>query len=334
MSAFVAARLGAVNAAWERFWFAPVSTSTVAVVRIWFGLLMTAWTISLSPSLLDMFGEDGILPATPAGGDGIWTLLDLEGGDGAVIALFVVLLLASISLTAGYHSRLAAVLVFVGLISFERRNPLVFNGGDLLLRTTAFYLMLAPSGAALSIDRLRRARDRFWDFPQRAPWALRLIQIQLSIVYLSTVWDKVRGTTWNDGTAVSYALRLDDLERFPVPDFLPDTLLLVNLLTFGTLAIELSAGILIWNRALRPYIALLALSMHLGIEYRIRVGFFLGGLIASYLAFVPADRMDSVLLGVRDRLAARRRSITPSAAATERRGRRRPSGDRREATAP
>ena len=327
MRAFAAERLSAINAAWERFWFAPASTSTAAVVRIWFGALMTAWTISLLPSLLDMFGEDGIMPERLSGGDGTWTLLDLEGGDTAVIALAAVLLLASISLTIGYHSRLAAFLVFVGLISFERRNPYVFNGGDLLLRTTAFYLMLAPAGAALSIDRLRHARDRFWEFPLRAPWALRLIQIQLSIVYLSTVWDKVRGTTWNNGTAVSYALRLDDLERFPIPTFLPDSLLLVNLLTFGTLAIELGTGILIWNRTLRPYVAVLALSMHLGIEYRIRVGFFLGGLIAGYLAFVPPDRMDSVVHGLRHRLAARRRSVRSPA-------RRPPPGEAEEAAVP
>ena len=86
---------------------------------------------------------------------------------------------------------------------------------------------------------------------------------------------------------------------FPVPDFLPDTLLLVNLLTFSTLAIELSIGILIWNRTARPYVMALGLMLHLGIEYRIRVGFFLGALLTSYLAFVPSDRMDAVLAGVR-----------------------------------
>ena len=209
MKRAVSSRLSAVNGAWERFWFAPASTSTLGVVRIFFGLLMTAWTLSLLPSLLDMFGEDGILPEQ-SGGDGIWTLLDLEGSDAAVIALWAALLLASVSLTLGFHSRLAALLVFAGLISFERRNPFVFNGGDLLLRTTAFYLMLAPSGPALSLDRLRRARDKFWEFPLRAPWALRLIDIQLSIVYVSTVWDKVQGQTWNNGTAVSYALRIED----------------------------------------------------------------------------------------------------------------------------
>ena len=56
----------------------------------------------------------------------------------------------------GQWTRLAAVVVFVGIVSLERRNPFVFNSGDGLLKVIAFYMMLAPSGASLSLDRWRR----------------------------------------------------------------------------------------------------------------------------------------------------------------------------------
>lgn len=299
----MARRLEAINEGWERFWFVPVSTSTLGVVRIAFGLVITAWTVSLLPQLMSMFGDDGILPEQPARGQGVWGLLAIEGGDAAVIGLFIALLVASVCLLVGFWTRIAAVLVFLGILSFERRNPFVFNSGDVLLRAMAFYLMLAPSGTSLSVDRWRRAKERFWEFPQRAPWALRLIQIQISIVYLSTVWSKVRGTTWNDGTAVSYALRIEDLERFAVPNFIPESLLIVNLLTFATLAIELSLGVLIWNRALRPYVIALGVVLHLSIEYQLRVGFFTAAIFTGYLAFVPPGRMDAVVLTLRDRLS-------------------------------
>lgn len=302
----MARRLEAINEGWERFWFAPVSTSTLGVVRIAFGLVMTAWTVSLLPQLMSMFSDEGIIPEQPVRGQGVWGLLAIEGGDAAVIGLFTVLLVASVCLLVGFWTRIAALLVFLGILSFERRNPFVFNSGDVLLRAMAFYLVLAPSGASLSVDRWRRAKDRFWEFPQRAPWALRLIQIQISVVYLSTVWSKVRGTTWNDGTAVSYALRITDLERFPVPGFIPESLLLVNLLTFATLAIELSLGVLIWNRALRPYVIALGVILHLSIEYQLRVGFFTAAIFTGYLAFVAPGRMDAVVLMVRDRLSRSR----------------------------
>ena len=41
----------AVARAWDRFWFRPQPTSTLAVLRIAFGLLTTAWAIMLAPDI-------------------------------------------------------------------------------------------------------------------------------------------------------------------------------------------------------------------------------------------------------------------------------------------
>jgi hypothetical protein len=157
-----------------------------------------------------------------------------------------------------------------------------------------------PSGDGLSVDRWLRARDRFWEFGTRAVWPLRLVQIQVSVLYLAAVWAKVRGTTWNDGTALTYAFRMADLERFPVPGFITDSVLIVNVLTYGTLALELSIGILVWNRILRPWVLLLGVSLHLGIDYAVRVGFFSWAVLVAYVAFVPPDSARSFILSMRD----------------------------------
>ena len=178
------------SAAWQRFWFAPQPTSTLGVFRIAFGLLATAWTLSLAPDLLAFFGPEGILPRALAGPRGAWGILDMWPGSTAVVVVFALTVFAAVALTVGLFSRVAALVVLVGVISLEQRNLLVTNSGDALVRNLAFFCALAPSGEALSIDRLRKAPGRFWEFPARAPWALRLIQIQLSIGYLSAVWHK------------------------------------------------------------------------------------------------------------------------------------------------
>ena len=294
-----------INDAWLSFWFAPTSTAPLAIVRIFFGAVCFVWALSLIPNLPGLLSDDGVVPDRLYAGNGVWTIFDINDGDVVLYGALVVLLAAAACLTVGYHTRIASAIVFVGLISFQRRNLAAFAGGDVLMRTMAFYLMLAPAGAAISVDRWRRSRARFWEFPQRAPWALRLMQIQLSVVYLSTVWDKVQGTTWNNGTAVSYALRLEDLARFPVPDFLAESLLTSNLLTYGTLLVELSIGVLVWNRVMRPYVLGAGLMLHLGIEYQLRVGFFLPAILTGYLAFTPPDKAEALFLAVRDRLAAR-----------------------------
>jgi hypothetical protein len=127
--------------------------------------------------------------------------------------------------------------------------------------------------------------------------------VQVSILYLAAVWAKVRGVTWNDGTAVSYAFRIDDIARFPVPGFVTDSLVLANLLTYGTLAVELSIGILVWNRVLRPWVLLLGIGLHLGIDYAVRVGFFSYAVLVAYIAFIPPESAHSFILATRDRVA-------------------------------
>jgi HTTM domain len=218
------------------------------------------------------------------------------------------LLVGAFCLAFGFKTRLAAVVVFACLISFARRNPWVLNSGDLLIFVLGFYLMLAPSGAALSVDRWLRTRSRFWEFPRRSFWPLRLVQIQVSLLYFFAVWGKLRGETWNDGTAVSYAFRLEDLERFPVPGLVTDSLLLVNLLTYGTLAIELALAILVWNGRLRPWVLLLGVMLHLGIAYAVRVGFFSYAAVVGYIVFLPPATVSAWLYRLRDRTAGSRLS--------------------------
>ena len=310
-------RLGAVVEAWNSFWFAPISTASLAVFRIAFGVIALAWSLSLLPQLSPFFTKSGILPEQPAyGGDlwGAWGLLGIFPSKGALVVVVVAMILASLCLIFGFYSQLGAAVVFLGMMSLQRRNPFVFNAGDWLLRILAFYLIFAPTSAALSAKHFLRNRREFWTFPLRPPWALRLIQIQFSVVYLMAAWTKVQGTTWNHGLAVSYALRIEDIARLPVPLLITNSPLISNLLTFGTLALELALAILVWNRRLRPWVLLAGLSLHLGIEYSIRVGFYGLAITSMYLVWIAPERMEALVLAVRKRIERSRTASSPRVA--------------------
>lgn len=289
-----------VGQGWNRFWFEPQSTSTLALFRIAFGLVATFWTLSLAPNLRAFFGPDGIMPAYPQERPGAWGLLAIQNSQTFVVAVFLVTLLGALALTVGLHSRLAAVVVYLGILAFERRNPLVGNSGDELVGNLALFCALAPTGVALSVDRWRAAPGRFWEFPARAPWALRLIQLQLSVVYLSAVWQKVQGELWRNGTAVSYALRISDVHRLPTPNVVTHSLPVTEFLTFGTLALEAALGILVWNRAARPWVLTLGTLMHIGIDLSILVGFFSFAMMVCYVTFIPADTVGQRVIAIRD----------------------------------
>ena len=115
------------------------------------------------------------------------------------------------------------------------------------------------------------------------------MQLQLSLIYLASALSKINGGTWPQGTAVSYALRLQDLVLLSAPHWLTNSALLMNAATWGTLAIELSLAILVWNRRLRPWVLAAGVVMHTMIMITIAVGFFTLAMFVLYLAFIPPE---------------------------------------------
>jgi hypothetical protein len=280
-------RPAALTEAWRTFWFRPEPAYTLGLIRIVFGALTVAWTLSLLPDLDDLFGEHGVAPHQPAVAYQ-WGVFEIWTSDRALLIGWTVLLVAAIALTVGWHSRLAALAVLLLTLSFEFRDPSVFNSGDNLIRIEALFVAVSPCGAALSLDR-RRATGSFWSAQIRAPWVVRLMQIQLSLIYLTTVRIKMSGQAWPNGTAVSYALRLQDMLIIPTPHWFTTNALLMNAATWGTLAVELSIGILVWNRRLRPWVLATGVLMHSTILITIGVGFFVPAMFVLYLAFIPPD---------------------------------------------
>ena len=273
--------------AWRTFWFRPQPAYPLGLVRIAFGALMIGWTFSLLPDLHALFGPHGLVPQQ-LGGAYRWGVFAVWTSDRALTIGWAVLLAASIALTLGWHSRVAALAVFVLVYSFEYRDFWVFNSGDLAVRIEALFLAVSPCGAALSLDQLRGS-GKFWTAQQRPRWAIRLLQVQLSLIYFASVQAKLNGNAWPQGTAISYALRLPDMLLLPAPHWFTGSALLTNVATWAVLAVELSIAILVWNRRVRPWVLAAGVVMHTLIMIGIAVGFFTLAIFVLYLAFVPPD---------------------------------------------
>ena len=124
-----------------------------------------------------------------------------------------------------------------------------------------------------------------------APWGLRLIQLQVMVIYFFAFWSK-SGDLWREGTAVSTVFRIGDLARFESPDWLVRNVIIIALFTWATLAIELSLSMLLWVKRLRPILILLGISLHVFIDVFIIVGFFGPLMIIGLMAFTDAERID------------------------------------------
>jgi hypothetical protein len=204
---------------WARyvaFWNEREAPDALALLRITFGLALFANAILpiASGELLELFAE-------PRSG-GIFapmlraklTLFHLIHPTAAVVwVLAIVFALASLSLTLGFYTRLAAVICFLCEITFADRLQCFAFAADSAYKVFAYLMILAPAGAAFSLDAALRGKGSV-DVPK---WPRRLFIVQLAILYMRTGIVKL-GSSWSftDGySALYYALNLPSYARWP-----------------------------------------------------------------------------------------------------------------------
>jgi hypothetical protein len=284
---------------WNRFFFAKQSPVPIALFRMIYGLLVIATLVLLRPDWLAWYGTHAWISLqtmqTVEPGTRLNLFTVIPQTDGWIDALFWVFLGSAILLTVGFLTRINSVIVFVCLASIHQRNLFITHGGDTFLRLAGFFLLFAPAGAAFSLDRLlriwqaKRGSEQAALIQPQRPWAQRMIQIQLSLLYFAAFCTKVKSPAWLNGTALYYIYHLDSLRRFPVPAwFLSPTMLKWG--GWSALALEFSLGVLIWVKDLRYILLALGLLFHLWLEYSLNIALFQWDVLSAYILFIdPTD---------------------------------------------
>ena len=293
--------LAVVNS-WNNFWFKPISTKPLGIFRIFFGLLIIQYALLLLPDLFVWLGKDGILSSTTVNSWQPYVRFNilnlLPDNDLWLSLIFIVFFIAAICLSAGLLTRISTIVVFLCLISFQARNFLIINSGDNLMRLLCLWLIFSPAGRSFSIDQwLKHIKQREQEIShniQMAPWAQRLMQINIALVYGHTFSKKILGTDWQNGTAVYFSSHLTEMHRLPI-NYIFDHLWSCQLLTWSTLAIEFSLCFLIWFRPIRYYIILLGVLMHLTIDWSMIIPQFQWLMIVSYILFIEPKDLEKII---------------------------------------
>lgn len=288
---------------WNKFWFRSESPLSISVFRILFGLVVLECCLLMYPDLLNWFGTRGICSLqcsqqvlSALGPPGLNILSWMPSNDTSIIIMFWFTTIAALCLTVGFCTRTSAACVFLGLASFQQQNCLIMNGGDILLKMAAFYLIFSSAGYCLSVDCLLNKKRRP---PQTqssrgypSGWPQRLYRFLIALIYFQAFWSKVEDKTWLDGSAIYYVLREQEFLRFPVA-WIANNLWLCQTLTWGTLAIECAMWSLIWFKETRYFVLGGALLLHLGIEYTMNLPVFESLMIASLVVFIPSEDLKS-----------------------------------------
>jgi hypothetical protein len=293
--------------AWNEFWFAPTSPTTLSAIRVLAGAMLLYTHLVWSFGLTDFFGPKGWLPDTlmqtmhqadddpdgpgPATGSSarlIWSHFDYVHTPKLMWAIHIAALSVFFLLFIGLFSRIAAVLAFLFAVSYANRiTPGAYFGLDKINTMLAMYLMVGPCGARYSIDRLWRLRKGATEVPasSSANLAIRLIQVHMCIIYLFSGLAKDRGFHWVVGEASWLSFDLAEYRSLDM-SWLVNHPLLLNFMTHVTVFWELSYCALVWPKLTRPWVLLMAVLVHGGIIIALGMPTFGFVMLIGNLAFV------------------------------------------------
>jgi hypothetical protein len=274
----------------DRFLFESGNAQILPVMRIGFAILILIQSLVLLPDVAYWFSDQGVLTTQSArrlAGTQKWSIFFLVEGDVwlgyfGVISLFVHGLLLGL----GVYSRVQLAAIFLWLVSFQHRMPLIHDGEDTVFRLFAFFLMFLPLDASYSLMGFLRGKPNEQVADEQL-WGLRLIQIEMTAIYASTFLSKLAGETWQNGTAMWYVSRMNDNYGRLIPSEWFDSHWMSQIGSYGTLVIEAFLPIGLWIPRLRWIAILLGVVLHLGIEMSMNLFLFEWVMILGLLSFVP-----------------------------------------------
>lgn len=303
-------------ARWNAHWLDPIDATGMILARTLLGVVLIYWTLSEVPGVSDFFGSEGLDPNPTIPWYHITILRFLPAGIGPWV-LIVAMLAAGVSLIVGKYARIGGIVAWLGVISMYHQNRVIWNGGDDLLRLVCLYVGLWAVLSPKSVSEMKPDRVLRGAVPMTAAWGMRILRLQLAVVYLSTVFEKLRGQTWTEGTATFRAFGLKNMQRFPLPGFLATNGVAHNLLTWATLVLEVAVPILLFNPKWRRKAAFVGFCFHMGIEYTLRVGIFSWVMMVCYLAFFTREDVQLTIAYWRSKVQRLRSMRTPSVPNTE-----------------
>jgi hypothetical protein len=284
--------------AWNRFLFGPISAAPLGAFRIVFGVILLGYLALMTVEFDLWYTGAGLLQGSEAReAAGPLRFSPLHYVDNPVIAHVFLALTASVAVafTLGWRTRLMSILLYLGMLSLYHRNVSSNGGPDAVPFILTFYTMLCPCGAAYSLDAIRVAKKRgTLAEPLIVPWAVRLLQMQICLIYFQSCVIKCQGQPWLNGTTVHYILFNREFGQFNM-EWLAQFPLLINLMTHGAVLIEFALAFWLWFRPTRRWAILGGLALHLGIRPMLLVPAFGEVMTATYLTFLAHDELEATI---------------------------------------
>ncbi|WP_126664233.1 HTTM domain-containing protein [Haloterrigena salifodinae] len=280
-----------------------IDLRALAAFRIAVGALLLVDLLLRARELGKFYTDAGVLPREALFADysSVYSLHAVSGEAWAQALLFFVAGAFALAVTVGYRTRTATAVSWLLLISLHVRNPMVINGGDMLLRMLCFWGMFLPLGERWSIDARRIDRER----STVASVATMALLLQILLMYVTNAIHKTRSDVWMNGEALGQIFQADHLTIL-LGNVLADQFELLRAFTHVWMTLILLSPLLVLLTGYRRAVfATLFVGMHLGMLVTLRIDLFPLIVAAGLLVFYPSVVWDDATalaerLGVAD----------------------------------
>ena len=252
--------------------------------------------------VVEQFGENALIPRAQAFAifpDYYKPLIQLffwpDGIAYIVHFIYIILLLAA---TLGILNRPFLFLTWVLAQGFIQRNYSVLFGADVIGTLLLFYLAFTNCQSCYTIknlfSKLKTAsaehNPNHWG-DQISSLFFRLLQIQIFTIYMYTGFEKLKGTTWWDGTALWTVFVNPQFTGYDLV-FLKSFPLFFAIGTFVTIVFEVYFPVMVAFRKTRY------LWLGMGILFHLQIGILLSlmsfSLVMASTYFLFLDRLDLI----------------------------------------
>jgi predicted DCC family thiol-disulfide oxidoreductase YuxK len=288
-----------------------VDLRALALFRAGLGVLLMLDAIMRWPDIRAFVSDAGVLPTAPyvqEFANRLHISLHMASGtEGWQMLLHALAFLAGAAVLVGWRTRWAVAVSWVLVVSVQNRNPMVLNGGDVLLRCLVFWAMFLPMAARWSVDAAlatdaptkRLGEDPAADASANL-WfgggSIALV-LQIVLIYVATAFLKSGKEWWPEGSASYYALALDQFTTsFGVWMSQWHTLLWIS--TYAVFFLEASSGALLlcpfYFPIVRTLTVLALMVLHFNFDLTMRLGLFPWVDIVGLAALLPGALFDAL----------------------------------------
>lgn len=286
---------GKMKKAFDRYLFESCSPETCVLLRISYAVLLVIYVGIWFLDGEKWFSDHGFMSSQTAReilGGPQWSIFFWLPSTPLVVNICLsVLLINTLLLLVGFFSRVQSAAIFFWLVCFQNRNPLICDGEDVVFRLFAFFFMFLPLDYGWSLSKRIFGSRQSCEDGKASAWGLRLVQIQMSLIYLSAAWSKALGATWQDGSAIFYVFQRGDFfGRGPLPAALMESEWVIRSATWAVIFVEATIPLALWYRPTRFLGLLLGIGLHLTIEYSMHLFLFQWVMIVGLLSFLDWSR--------------------------------------------